>query len=258
MYRLAASCITQQKKERALSLLSTCPIRAVLLDVDGTLYYQDRLRSLMALELCTLPAVQMSCRAAYEAWYALSTFRRVREELRSLGEAEVCLARWQYIAAAQRAGGHTTAMESLVAEWLYQRPLKYLRFCRRRGLGAFFAFLEHRGIQVGVFSDYPVMAKLKEIGCAERMSVALCATDPEINAFKPSPKGFLRACTLWGLRPEEVLYIGDRPEVDAVGAANAGMPCAILEPRAHRRVAKTARSTYDAFPSFTRLQHALS
>ncbi len=239
-------------------MLSTCPVRAVLLDVDGTLYYQNRLRSLMALELCTLPVVQMSCRAAYEAWRALSTFRRVREELRSLGEAEVCLARWQYIAAAQRAGWHTTAVENLVAEWLYQRPLKYLRLCRRRGLAAFFTFLEHRGMQVGVFSDYPVMAKLRELGCAERMSVALCAIDPEINAFKPSPKGFLRACTLWGLRPEEVLYIGDRPEVDAIGAANAGMPCAILAHRPYRRVDNAARSTYDAFPSFTTLQRALS
>jgi FMN phosphatase YigB (HAD superfamily) len=42
------------------------------------------------------------------------------------------------------------------------------------------------------------------------MSLALCATSPEINAFKPHPKGFLHACALWGLPPEEVLYIGDR------------------------------------------------
>jgi putative hydrolase of the HAD superfamily len=258
VYGLASGRLTQQRKGRALSLLSTCPIRAVLLDVDGTLYYQDRLRSFMALELCTLLAVQMSCRAAYEAWRALSTFRSVREELRSLGAAEVCLARWQYIAAAQRVGWHTTALENLVAEWLYQRPLKYLRLCRRRGLAAFLTFLERRGMQVGVFSDYPVMDKLRELGCAERMSVALCATDPEINAFKPSPKGFLRACTLWGLCPEEVLYIGDRSEVDAVGAANAGMPCAILEHWAYRRVDNAARSPYDAFPSFTTLQRALS
>ena len=131
-------------------------------------------------------------------------FRRVREGLRNVGEADVCLAQWQYIAAAQRTGWEPAVLESLVVEWLYQRPLKYLRFCRRRGLEAFCAFLENRGIQIGVFSDYPVMEKLKSLGVADRMSVALCATDPEINAFKPYPKGFLHACTLWGLRPEEV------------------------------------------------------
>jgi FMN phosphatase YigB (HAD superfamily) len=241
-----------------LPVLSTNPIRAVLLDVDGTLYYQERLRALMALELCTLPAVQRSGRAAYEVWRALRTFRRVREELRGGGEAEVCLARWQYVAAAQRAGWPTTAMETLVTEWLYQRPVKYLPLCRRRGLMAFLTCLAHRGMPVGVFSDYPVLDKLRGLGCAERMSVALCATDPEINAFKPSPKGFLRACTLWGLRPDEVLYIGDRPEVDAVGAANAGMPCAILAHWASRRGEIPARSPYATFPSFTRLQRVFA
>jgi FMN phosphatase YigB (HAD superfamily) len=111
---------------------------------------------------------------------------------------------------ARRAGNDQVQIESVVIEWIHQRPLKYLRLCRRRGLEAFLTFLESKGIQVGVFSDYPVLDKLQALGLAERMSLALCATDPEINAFKPHPKGFLHACALWGLPPEEVLYIGDR------------------------------------------------
>ena len=53
-------------------------------------------------------------------------------------------------------------------------------------------------------------------------------SDPEIDAFKPSPRGFLRACELWDLEPADVLFVGDRPEVDAAGAAAAGMPCVII------------------------------
>lgn len=240
-----------------LYFVSTWPIRAVLLDVDGTLYDQDRLRFLMALELGVLPVTQMSCRAAYDTWRALSTFRSMREELRSIGETQACLARWQYTTAAQQAAWEPAAMESLVSEWLYQRPLKYLRFCRRRGIEAFLAYLASHDVQVGVFSDYPVMDKLRGLGLAERISVALCATDLEINAFKPHPAGFLRACMLWGLRPEEVLYIGDRPEVDAVGATNAGMPCAILSPWAYYRIRHQALYQYRTFASFPRLQRAL-
>src|SRR5215813_14173505 len=100
------------------------------------------------------------------------------------------------------------------------------------------------------------MDKLKSLGVADRMSVALCATDPEINAFKPHPTGFLHACALWGLRPEEVLYVGDRPEVDAVGALNAGMPCVILSQRARRARQREASSTYTTFASFAGLQRA--
>jgi phosphoglycolate phosphatase/putative hydrolase of the HAD superfamily len=146
----------------------------------------------------------------------------------------------------------------MVTEWLYQRPLKYLRLCRRRGLEAFLTFLESKGIQAGVFSDYPVLDKLLALGLARRMSLVLCATDSEINAFKPHPKGFLHACAVWGLSPEEVLYIGDRPEVDGCGAANAGMPCAILGARAHIREHSHTSVDYLTFSSFAGLQHVLT
>jgi putative hydrolase of the HAD superfamily len=49
-----------------------------------------------------------------------------------------------------------------------------------------------------------------------------------VNAFKPHPRGFLAACEGWGWSPHEVVYVGDRCEVDAMGAAAAGMPCVII------------------------------
>jgi HAD superfamily hydrolase (TIGR01549 family) len=187
----------------------------------------------MGLELCALPFSIRSYRSAYRIWRSLRYFRRLREELRRLGEPAAALATLQYVEAAKRAGEESTQIESAVAEWIYQRPLKYLRLRRRRGLEAFLTFLEKQGVQVGVFSDYPVLDKLQALGCSERMSLTLCATDVDINAFKPHPKGFWHACALWGLSPGEVIYIGDRPEVDAVGAAHAGMPCALLGARGY-------------------------
>ena len=115
-----------------------------------------------------------SCRSAYSIWRSLGHFRRVREELRHLGEPEDALATLQYVEAAKRTGEDRAQIESVVAEWIYQRPLKYLRLCRRRGLEAFLTFLESKGIQVGVFSDYPVLDKLQALGLAERISLALC------------------------------------------------------------------------------------
>jgi putative hydrolase of the HAD superfamily len=234
------------------------PIRAVLLDVDGTLYHQSALRCFMGLELCTLPLSSRSCRSAYSIWRSLGYFRRIREELRSLGEPEGPLATLQYVQAAERAGENQAHVEHVVTEWIYQRPLKYLRLCRRRGLEAFLTFLDTQGVQVGVFSDYPVLDKLQALGLSGRMSLALCATDPAINAFKPHPKGFLHACARWGLFPAEVLYIGDRQEVDAVGAANAGMPCALLGAPASQKGWGMTSTDYGTFSSFIRLQYELA
>jgi FMN phosphatase YigB (HAD superfamily) len=228
------------------------------LDVDGTLYHQKRLRCLMALELSTLPFAMRSFDSAYHIWRSLAHFRRVREELRGLANPEQCLAQLQYLEAARRIGGEPGGIERLVSEWILQRPLKYLRICRRRGIEAFCSFLAGNTIQIGVFSDYPVVDKIAILGLSRWISVALCATDPEINAFKPHPNGFLRACSSWGLPPEEVLYVGDRAEVDAVGAAGVGMRCAILCSRAGASGHSPSPSTYLSCASFAELQHLLS
>jgi putative hydrolase of the HAD superfamily len=212
----------------------------------------------MGLELCALLVSRQSWQAASRTWRSLGYFRRVREELRHLGEPAGSLAALQYIEAAQRAREDHAYIEAVVAEWIHQRPLKYLRLCRRPGVEAFLTFLKSQGIQVGVFSDYPVIDKLQALGLTGMMSLMLCATEPEINAFKPHPKGFLHACALWGIAPEEVLYIGDRPEVDACGAANAGMPCALLGKR--EGIARYGNTSvgYVTFSSFVELQHALT
>lgn len=47
---------------------------------------------------------------------------------------------------------------------------------------------------------------------------------------KPSPRLFLRACTLLGVAPGEAVMIGDNPDTDVAGAAAIGMPCIMIEP----------------------------
>jgi len=200
----------------------------VLFDLDGTLYHQVPVRFLMALELCTLPVIVGSITKARGVIRAIKRFRSRREELRALGRPTELLDEVQYRHPAVDVGLEPQEMERIVREWLYQRPLKYLKWCRRKGVVSFFAEAQRRGLAIGVFSDYPAHEKLKALGVDSYVQMVLCATDPDINAFKPHPRGFLWACEQWGMKPEEVLYVGDRPEVDAKGALAAGMPCMIV------------------------------
>jgi FMN phosphatase YigB (HAD superfamily) len=115
-----------------------------------------------------------------------------------------------------------------VDEWIMRRPLRHLARVRRPGLPELLQLLVSRGLRVGALSDYPTDAKLRALGVAEYFSLGLCTTHPAINAFKPHPKGFRVACAHWALSPQEVLYVGDRPETDGAGAAAAGLRCVIV------------------------------
>lgn len=200
-------------------------IRAVLFDVDGTLYRQPRLRALMAMELLTLPL--RSPMTAASRLRALAAYRRAQEDLREAGSGASIPGR-QIQAAVEESGLSAPVVENIVNEWMMARPLKYLRWCRAAGIDDLLNDLRARDVRTGVLSDYPAAAKLRALGLEGRFAPVLCTSDPDINVLKPSPVGFHRACEAWSLEPREVLMVGDRVDVDAAGAAAAGMPCVII------------------------------
>lgn len=200
-------------------------IRAVLFDLDGTLYHQARLRALMMVELLALPLAGPF--KAPRRWRALAAYRQAMEDLRTAAPNGPVPAA-QVKAAAMKTGLATGDVERLVDDWMMKRPLKHLMRCRVAGIAELLDVLAARGVSAGVLSDYPAEAKLDALGLAGRFTPVLCTTDPGIAALKPNPRGFLRACEVWQLDPGDVLMVGDRVDVDAAGAAAAGMPCVII------------------------------
>jgi FMN phosphatase YigB (HAD superfamily) len=201
--------------------------RAVLLDLDGTLYHQSLLRLLMAPDVARLAVIERGGIVR-----ALWTFRRAREDLRRLGAPAEELRRLQYTKPASILGCDPAWLETIVDEWIMQRPLRFLPHCRRAGIVELLDELQRRAIPAGVFSDYPTTEKLAALGLSGRFALELCATDPEVNAFKPHPRGFSLACERLGVPPEDALYIGDRAEIDRVGATASGMRAAIISAHA--------------------------
>ena len=197
-------------------------IRALLFDLDGTLYRQTPMRALMAMELLTL-AVSRPFSAPRQL-RALKEYRRAQEALRT-GPASHAR---QLEVAVERSGVPAEELSALVNEWMLERPLKYLPLCRATGLGGLLDLLDRKALPLALFSDYPADGKLRALGLEARFRIVLCSTDPDIAAFKPNPRGFEVACARLGLPPSEVLMVGDRADVDGEGARAAGMPCVII------------------------------
>lgn len=225
-------------------------IRAVLFDLDGTLYRQSPVRALMALEMLTLPLSRPM--AATAVVRTLRSYRRAQEDLRR-HQVQGSIASAQVSRAAEAAGLSHADVEAIVTEWMVQRPLKYLRRCILPGVTTMLKVLDRAGVPSGLLSDYPALRKLEALGLAGRFSPVLCSSDREINRFKPDPRGFLVAAEGWGLPPSEVLMVGDRYEVDFVGARAAGMPCVLIgKPKGVPPADATA-----VFSSFERLARVI-
>ncbi|HEV7773192.1 MAG TPA: HAD family hydrolase [Conexibacter sp.] len=67
----------------------------------------------------------------------------------------------------------------------------------------------------------PQRAKLAAIGLAERFPVVVASA--EVGIAKPDPAIFMLACERLGVEPPAAAHVGDRLDLDAHGAASAGL-----------------------------------
>jgi putative hydrolase of the HAD superfamily len=63
--------------------------------------------------------------------------------------------------------------------------------------------------------------KLRVLGVHDRFETILCAA--ELGVSKPQAAAFLAACEALALPAHQVAYVGDHPEIDGRGAAEAGL-----------------------------------
>ncbi|XVQ81794.1 HAD family hydrolase [Microbispora siamensis] len=148
---------------------------------------------------------------------------------------------------------HLPAWHAGECSFAEQRRRRLREFCLRLGLpepadpdAAFAGFLTHYESAWAAFADVPETldalaalddapvlgvltngvavqqeAKLRRIGLMDRMEVVL--TPDTLGAFKPAPQCYRAAAAKLGLRPQEVLMVGDNLMLDAVAPTRAGM-----------------------------------
>ncbi len=192
-------------------------VRAVVFDVDGTLYDQGSMRRRMAMALI------LHCLQHPREWRLLRTVKTFREIRETLGEEEVGdVARVQYTRPAERLAIDPATVRQVAEYWLGERPLAQLRACRAPGIDALFAALRDTGRRIAVFSDYSIEDKLAALGLEADLCVS--ALDPDVDRLKPNARGLERILERLALPPEACVMIGDRDDRDGEAARRVGMP----------------------------------
>lgn len=199
------------------------PIEAVLFDIDGTLLDHDRamerglatavvrvrpdladaqLAGLLA-EWLRLEQVHYETYLAGETSLSEQRRRRARGLLETLGVSEP-----QVHELDEWVAGY---LADYRAAWeLFDDVVPALDALGGRAAGA----ITNADLEIQ-------RAKLERFGLERRLPVLIASS--EDGVAKPDPAIFRRAAAAIGLPPERVAYVGDRLDVDARGAAAAGM-----------------------------------
>lgn len=200
-------------------------IKGVILDVDGTLYYHRPVRlmaaAMMAAHGVVRPASTLAAVKTVLAW------RKTLETLRRQS-AGFDVGPRQLESTAAAVNLHPQQVRQIIQKWMFDSPLGYLRWFRRKGLVEFLRSAKERGLVLGAYSDYPCRKKLQCLGVLDYFSSVLSSWDPQVRSLKPDVRGFQVSCDALGIQPSVAMYIGDRLDVDGVGARNSGMRSVLI------------------------------
>lgn len=205
--------------------MTGAPVRAFVLDVDGTMYAYGPIRLAMAWRLARYCAG--APREGSRALRIIRAYRRAHEALRA-APPEGSLAEAQVRLAAERAGAEPELVRRTVERWMEREPLDLLERGVRPGLREFLARAAGRGIRLGALSDYPVRRKLEALGIADAFGAIVSAQDPEVNRLKPHPRGLQLVLERLGVEAGDAVYVGDRADVDVGVARAAGAACVLV------------------------------
>lgn len=201
--------------------------KAIIFDVDGTIYYQSKMRLHMFWTLIKYYVLHLNAISELKIIWKFRSWREHNEFCTDNLETN------QYTAVASLLQVSTESVKKVIEKWMFQVPLQYLQKCCDNTLRDFIIQMHKQDIVTIAYSDYPVDDKLKVLEIL--MDYSFCATDSKISCLKPNPKGITAILNKIDIPANKCLFIGDRYEKDGKSAQNVGMDYLILPSKPRKR-----------------------
>jgi haloacid dehalogenase superfamily, subfamily IA, variant 1 with third motif having Dx(3-4)D or Dx(3-4)E len=209
---------SRRKDGRMGDFLAKNNIKAVLLDIDGTLYPKRLMNLYLVKSFFTAPFLSLSYNKMRQTVrqtdgieakpvLTLSDFRRKEADIIFRGKSDIDYEAWTRI-----------YEKKLEARW---DKASFSTLKPFPGMKRTLEKVHEKGLLLGALSDFPLGRKLEKLGVRELFDYARCSE--EYGYLKPSSVPFAAMLEELKLNPGEALYIGDSYSKDVLGAGNAGL-----------------------------------
>lgn len=176
--------------------------QAIIVDMDGTLYYQKPVRLAMLRKMII-------------HFWRLSDFLIIWK-YRKLFE--------QGLNEEERMARLPKRAPRVIQEWMLERALPYVQKYRDGELIELLEKVASKSVTVIVYSDYPVQEKLSAMCFSPEQYYSAA----DLGAMKPEASKLIRVLIAQDINPKNCLVIGDRYEKDGKLAENMDADCLIL------------------------------
>ncbi len=188
-------------------------IKAVGFDIDGTLYpnFSMYLRSVGSF--LSHPGIYYH-------------FGKIRKEIREIDYIGDFRKKQSVLLACSMKIGTNKASE-IMERYLYQRWLYIFKGVKTfKNVRPVLLSLKREGLKLGAMSDLPVQNKMHFLGLSDLMDFSFSSEDT--GHLKPHSAPFTTLVSRFGVKPGEILYVGNNYKYDILGAKKVGLRAAHL------------------------------
>lgn len=218
-------------------------IKAIAFDIDGTLYKNSSLYSKAVLYYLRNISI-------------FKNFNSVRKEMHAYSEPVSDFRKVQAKKMALKLHCSDDKAEKLIDDIAYkglEETFTKVKPCK--GAKELFETIKANNLKIGILSDFPPEQKGDLWGLKSYCDVILGTED--VGALKPSPVSFIKLADKLGVKPEEILYVGNSKKYDVGGSKRAGMKSALFTSSTKERRGKNSNSAEITFRSYKELKNQL-
>ena len=191
-------------------------------DVDGTLYYQNKLRLIMGKRLLMYYLFHP---LKFKDLIIIKNFRSLRENAKDTNGL--------FDITAKKCNVSVSRVYEVIKKWIYENPIDALIASKDDTLLAIIDKLKANGKTVAIWSDYEADDKLKALKLST--DYVYTAEQERVGELKPSPKGLNLIMSDLNVSKDKTIMIGDRMVKDGEAAKKAGCDYLILSKSKKKR-----------------------